>query len=66
MPPVDNAALVSVRLTVSADSTAASLAPLMITVTTCAVPSMVVTVNVSVSVAPALSAWTALLPLSIV
>ena len=44
--------------------TAASLVPLMVTVTTWGVPSMVVTVKVSVSVPPTLSAWTAALPLS--
>ncbi len=43
---------------------AASLWPLIVTVTTFAVPSMVVTVKVSVSVLPALSACTALLALS--
>ncbi len=41
------------------EMTAASLLPLMVTVTTCAVPSTVVTVNVSVSVSPTLSACTA-------
>ena len=40
---------------------AASLLPLMVTVTTWAVPSTVVTVKVSVSVSPTLSACTALL-----
>ena len=44
--------------------TAASLAPLMVTVTSCAVPSTVVTVKVSVSVCPTLSACTAALLLS--
>ena len=44
--------------------TAASLAPLMVMVTSCAVPSTVVAVNVSVSVCPTLSACTAALPLS--
>ena len=44
--------------------TAASLAPLMVMVTTCAVPSTVVTVKVSVSVWPTLSACTAALLLS--
>ena len=42
---------------------AASLLPLMVTVTTWAVPSTVVTVKVSVSVSPTLSACTALLAL---
>ena len=40
--------------------TAASLVPSMVIVTTCGVPSMVVTVNVSVSVSQTLSACTAL------
>ena len=39
--------------------TAASLAPLMVTVTSWAVPSTVATVNVSVRVSPTLSACTA-------
>ena len=39
---------------------AASLLPWMVIVTTCGVPSMVVTVKLSVSVSPALSACTAL------
>ena len=39
--------------------TAASLAPLMVTVTSWAVPSTVVTVNVSIRVSPTLSACTA-------
>ena len=38
---------------------AASLVPLMVIVTTCGVPSTVVTVKVSVSVPPTLSACTA-------
>ena len=38
------------------EMTAASLAPLMMSVTTCAVPSMVVTVKESISVSPILSA----------
>ena len=42
---------------------AASLAPWMAIVTTCAVPSIVVTVKLSVSVSPALSACTVLLVL---
>ena len=42
---------------------AASLLPVMVTVTTWAVPSMVVTVKLSVSVSPTLSACTALLAL---
>ena len=46
--------------------TAASLAPLMVMVTSCGVPSTVVAVNVSVSVCPTLSACTvALLLLSV-
>ena len=46
--------------------TAASLAPLMVMVTSCAVPSTVVTVKVSVRVCPTLSACTvALLLLSV-
>ena len=44
--------------------TAASLAPLMVMVTSCAVPSTVMAVNVSVSVCPTLSACTAALLLS--
>ena len=44
--------------------TAASLAPLMVMVTSWAVPSTVVAVNVSVSVCPTLSACTAALLLS--
>ena len=44
--------------------TAASLLPLMVMVTTCAVPSTVSAVKLSVSVAPALSACTAALLLS--
>ena len=44
--------------------TAASLAPLMVMVTTCEVPSTVKTVNVSVSVCPTLSACTSALLLS--
>ena len=44
--------------------TAVSLAPLMVMVTSCAVPSIVVTVNVSVRVCPTLSACTAALLLS--
>ena len=44
--------------------TASSLAPLMVMVTSCAVPSTVVTVNVSVNVCPTLSACTAALVLS--
>ncbi len=44
--------------------TAASLAPLIVTVTTCAVPSAVVTVKLSVSVAPTLSACTVGIALS--
>jgi hypothetical protein len=44
--------------------TAASLAPWIVMVTTCAVPSMVVTVKLSVSVPPVLSACTAALVLS--
>ena len=44
--------------------TAASLAPSMVIVTSCAVPSTVVTVNVSVRVWPTLSACTAALLLS--
>ena len=43
---------------------AASLLPLMVIVTTWAVPSTVVTVKLSVSVSPTLSACTALLALS--
>ncbi len=44
--------------------TAASFAPLMVMVTSCAVPSTVVAVNVSVSVPPTLSACTVVLLLS--
>ena len=44
--------------------TAASLVPLMVMVTSCWVPPTVVTVNVSVSVCPTLSACTAALLLS--
>ena len=44
--------------------TAASLAPLMVMVTTCEVPSIVKTVNVSVSFCPTLSACTAAVLLS--
>ena len=44
--------------------TAASLAPVMVMVTTCDVPSIVVAVKVSVSVCPTLSACTAALLLS--
>ena len=51
---------------VSPEMMAASLAPLMVTVTNCGVPSAVVTVKVSVSVSPILSAWTVLLVLSTV
>ena len=41
--------------------TAASLAPLIVTVTTCVVPSAVFTVNVSVSVCPTFNACTVVL-----
>jgi hypothetical protein len=44
--------------------TAASLAPLMVIVTTCGVPSMVVTVKQSVSLSQTLSACTVQLVLS--
>jgi hypothetical protein len=44
--------------------TATSLAPLMVMVTSCAVPSTVVAVNVSLSVCPTLSAYTVGLLLS--
>ena len=44
--------------------TAVSLVPLMVMVTSCAVPSTVVAVNVSVSVCPTLSACTSALLLS--
>jgi hypothetical protein len=56
VPPVDRIVLVSVRLRISVDNTAASLAPPMPIVTNCGVPSTVVTVKVSVNVPPALSA----------
>ena len=46
------------------EMTAASLVPWMVTVTTCGVPSTVVTVKVSVSVSPTLSACTVQLALS--
>ena len=46
------------------EMTAASLLPVMVIVTSCVVPSTVVTVKVSVSVPPTLSACTALLVLS--
>ena len=49
---------------VSPEMMAASLLPLMVTVTSCGVPSTVVTVNVSVSLSPTLSACTAWLVLS--
>jgi len=54
--------LASVSITepvVSPEMMAASLLPLMVTVTSCGVPSAVVTVNVSVSLSPTLSACTA-------
>ena len=52
-PPASNA------LPVSAPAiAAASLAPLIVTVTVFEVPSTEVTANVSVNVPPALSAWT--------
>ncbi len=59
-----NAALVSASVTlVSPLITAASLLPVIVTVTTRSVPSADFTVNVSVSVPPTLSALTAALPL---
>ena len=57
VPPVDWIALVSVKLAVAVPvMTAASLAPLMVTVTTFAVPSTEVTVKVSLKVPPVLRA----------
>ena len=48
-PPVDSAASVSVRLAVAVPViTAASLVPVIVTVTTCSVPSAVATVKLSV------------------
>ncbi len=46
--------------------TAASLTPVIVMVTLCVVPSSDVTVNVSVSVSPAPSAWIAAWPLAAV
>ena len=60
VPPVLSTASVSLRLTVALPSTAASLVPVMLTVTTWAVPSSVVTVKRSAGkVWPAPSACTA-------
>ena len=47
VPPVVSTALVSVRFTTSADSTAASLTPVMVTVICWVLPSMVDTVKTS-------------------
>ncbi|MNR57089.1 hypothetical protein D3C85_1777970 [compost metagenome] len=48
VPAVVSAALVSVRLAMSADSTAASLVPRIFTVTEVRVPSALLTAKVSV------------------
>ena len=56
--------MVSLKVTAALESTAASLLPLIVIVMTCDVPSAAVTVNVSVSVCPLLSACTAALLLS--
>ena len=62
-PLVVSAASVSSSATTSADRTAASLVPCRVTVTTCVVPSAVVTVMWSVSVPPLLSSCTEALAL---
>ena len=56
--------MVSARSTLSDDKVAASLAPPMVIVTTFGVPSMVVTVKVSVSVAAGVERLDRPLPLS--
>ncbi|MDT4854005.1 hypothetical protein FQZ97_882910 [compost metagenome] len=55
VPPVVSGALVSVRATAVLLNTAASLLPLMVTVTLVVVPSALVTTKVSVRESPAFS-----------
>ncbi|MNE74090.1 hypothetical protein D3C80_1701420 [compost metagenome] len=56
--------MVSSRLAMSAESTAASLLPLMVMLTNCAVPSSESTVKLSLRLSPTFSASTSGLPLS--
>jgi hypothetical protein len=64
VPPFSVAAVAPALALVSSTPTGASLLPLMVTVTVCAVPSTVCTLKLSVSVPPLFSACTVALLLS--
>ncbi|MNJ73318.1 hypothetical protein D3C77_701000 [compost metagenome] len=65
VPPVTSGASVSVRVTLALLTTAASLLPVMVTVTLDGVPSTLVTAKLSLSWSPTFSALNALLAVKV-
>ncbi len=65
VPPVTSGASVSVRVTLALLTTAASLLPVMVTVTLDLVPSMLVTSKLSLTLSPTFSSLNALLAVKV-